>query len=227
MRPCTVAIIQVRLGSSRLPLKPLLAMRGLPLIDWVMTRVNRCKAVDKIVVALPDSELDDILLTHLEDNGAECFRGPESDVLARLAGAARWAEASEIVRICAHSPFVWWEAVDRLVDFFKTNLPDYAYNHLPVNNLWPAGLGAEIISRDMLEEIATLAGAPEQREDCFSYIWANQQKYSVATFDPTDPALRHPELLLNIDTVADFEKLARLPAWPSSSGKEIVMALAS
>ena len=52
----TVAIIQARLGSTRLPMKSLLTLRGHALIDWVVERVARASLLDEVVVACPDTE---------------------------------------------------------------------------------------------------------------------------------------------------------------------------
>lgn len=222
MRPCTVAVIQVRLGSARLPMKSLLALRGKPLIDWVTARLGRCKSLDRVVAALPDGELDDILAEHLEEQGVECCRGPEDDVLARILAAARWAGASEVVRICADNPLIWWEAVDRLVDFYKNTYPDYAYNHIPRNNLWPDGLGAEIVSMQTLESIAGQAALPTQREHCFNYIWDNPAQFRIGTFDPVEKELRRPDVKLDVDTTEDFRRLAGLAVFPDANASEIV-----
>ena len=153
----TVAIIQARVGSSRLPMKSLLCLRGHALIDWVVNRVSEAARLDGVVVAMPDTERDNVLQAHLDDCGVAVVRGSEQDVLSRFLLAARETHADRIVRICADNPFVWGEAIDRLVDFYNASNLDYAYNHIPRNNLWPDGLGAEILSRDLLEDIGKKA----------------------------------------------------------------------
>ncbi len=217
-----IAIIQARLGSTRLPLKSLLSLRGLPLIDWVTTRLARARKLDGLIVATPDTALDQVLHAHLKERNVPFMAGAEDDVLARFCQAARLSDAGLVIRVCADNPLIWGEAIDRLADFYAAKPCDYAYNHIPRNNLWPDGLGAEILSRDLLEEIAQKANTPAQREHCLNYLWDNQQSYRLATFDPEESWLRRPEIKLDIDRAEDFARLALMPLAPKMEAKEIL-----
>lgn len=218
------AIVQARLGSSRLPLKSLLCLRGLPVIDWVTSRLKRSQRLSQIIVATPDTALDAVLVEHLVRNDVQCVAGPEDDVLARFALAARAAQADHVVRVCADNPLVWWEAIDRLIGFYFAAGCDYAWNHIPRNNLWPDGLGAEIVSADLLYRIASSAELQSQREHCFNYIWDNAEKFSMRTFDPEEKWLCRPDLKLDLDSVEDFRKLALLPLNPEMDAWQICQA---
>lgn len=217
-----VAIVQSRLGSTRLPLKAFLNLHGKPLIDWTLERLAMATRLDGIVVAVPDTEMDALLQKHVEAGGFRCVAGSEDDVLARLVLAAQKANAGKIVRVCADNPLVWGEAVDRLVDFYGKNSCDYAYNHIPRNNLWPDGLGAEMISRDLLDEMDKKAREKSQREHCLNYIWDNSNDYRIATFDPAEDWLKRPDLKLDVDRPADYVRLAQRPLKPQMNAREIV-----
>lgn len=219
-----VAVVQARLGSSRLPLKSLLCLRDLPVIDWVTRRLAQARRVDGIMVAVPDTELDQALLEHLRRRGVPCMAGPEDDVLARFCLAARQAEAGLVVRVCADNPLIWGEAVDRLADFYEAANCDYAYNHIPRHNRWPDGLGAEILSRDLLERLNAEAKQPSQREHCLNYIWDNADSFRIATFDPVEDWLCRPDLRLDLDRPEDFRRLALLPLTPDMDARAIVEA---
>ncbi len=106
MKGPVVAIIQARLGSSRLPLKSLLCFRGSPVIDWVTTRVARSRKVDRVLVAIPDTELDAVLADHLAARRVACFRGDENDVLGRYVNAAASVDAGTVIRVCADNPLI-------------------------------------------------------------------------------------------------------------------------
>lgn len=222
--PRRIAIVQARLGSSRLPMKSLLCLRDVPVIDWVTQRLARARSLDGIMVAVPDTPLDLVLLEHLRRRGVPCMAGPEDDVLARFCMAARMADAGLVVRVCADNPLIWGEAVDRLADFHARGRWDYAYNHVPRNNLWPDGLGAEILSRDLLEELETKAVLPAQREHCLNHIWDNAARFSIGTFDPQEEWLRRPDLKLDMDRPEDFRRLALLPLHPQMDARAIVDA---
>ncbi|MBD5417799.1 MAG: NTP transferase domain-containing protein [Desulfovibrio sp.] len=219
-----VAIVQARLGSSRLPLKSLLTLRGLPIIDWVTGRLARARQLDGLIVAVPDTKLDRVLYEHLERHGVPVMAGPEQDVLARFAQAAKQTDAGLVVRVCADNPCIWGEAVDRLVDHYRKGGCDYAYNHIPRGNLWPDGLGAEILSRDLLDELDSRAKLESQREHCLNYLWDNAESYRIATFDPEEPWLRRPDLKLDVDSADDFRRLALLPLAPDMDAAQIIAA---
>lgn len=224
MKRNIVAIVQARLGSSRLPLKSLLCLRGLPVIDWVTTRLKKSRLLSRIIVAVPDTELDRVLIEHLKTAATDYIAGPEEDVLRRFVLAARATDADYIVRVCADNPLVWAEAIDQLIEFYAVNECDYAWNHVPRDNLWPDGLGAEIISAPLLYELDRLAQLPSQREHCLNYIRDNEASFRLATFDPVEPWLCRPDLKLDLDSPADFQKLALLPLNPHMNAAEIVAA---
>ncbi len=220
----TVAIIQARLGSNRLPMKSLLCLRGRALIDWVVQRVRSAQTLNRVVVACPQTPRDAVLAAHLRRQGIEVVEGSETDVLDRFLVAARSVHADRIVRVCADNPFIWGEAIDRLVRFYEAGSHDYCYNHIPRENLWPDGLGAEILSRELLEDIGRRATEPSQREHCLNYIWDNREQFDIATFDPEEEWLRRPDVKLDIDTADDFCRLAQLPVDVDADAQTIIAA---
>lgn len=217
-----VAVIQARLGSSRLPLKSLLTLNQSPIIDWVRERVGAARLVNRVIVAIPDAPLDAALAAHLRARGFEYMTGSETDVLGRFAKVARASDADLVLRVCADNPLIWGEALDRLIEFHKAGKFDYSYNHIPRNNLWPDGLGAEIVSRDLLDEMERKAREPSQREHCLNYIWDNADQFKIGTFDPEEDWLKRPDLKLDIDSPEDFVRLATLPIRKDLDAREIV-----
>ena len=213
----TCALVQARLGSIRLPMKSLLCLRGLPLIDWVVRRTAKSALLDRIVVATPDTPLDETLAAHVRerlmplDGRIAVFCGPEQDVLERFRAAGEAFGALRVVRVCADNPLIWGGEIDNLIRFFEATGCDYAYNHIPRNNRYPDGLGAEMLSFALLSELAAKATEPKHREHCLSYLWDHAQDYDIRTFDPPDPLLRRPELKFDIDSPEEFRRLALMP----------------
>ncbi len=222
----TVIVIQARLGSSRLPCKTLLTLHGLPVIDWVVHRCSLSKLADDLVVALPDTRWDDVLARHLQAEGIAIWRGPEQDVLTRMHDAAKAHGAEAVVRVCADNPLIWGEEIDNLISFYQRESTngdcDYAYNHIPKNNLYPDGLGAEITSFTIFAQMNAEAVLPSHREHCLNYLVENPQKFTIRTFDPPNSALHRPELRLDIDTAEDFINLALLDITPDITPEAIV-----
>lgn len=221
----TVAIVQARLGSSRLPMKSLLCLHGYPIIDWVTQRLSTARLLDKIIVATPDTPMDAVLREHLRSRNIAAMSGSENDVLSRFCDAARLTQADTVVRVCADNPLIWGEAIDRLLLFYSVTRCDYAYNHIPRNNLWPDGLGAEVLSADLLFDLERKAKTPGQREHCLNYIWDNAEQFRIATFDPEEPALRRPDIKLDVDTPQDFARLALAPLRIDMRADEVVQIM--
>ena len=220
----TVIVIQARLGSSRLPCKTLLNLHGLPVIDWVVGRCARSELADDLVVA--DTRRDEVLARHLRAQGVNTFRGSEQDVLSRMHGAAAAHGADLVVRVCADNPLIWGGEIDNLIRFYQREHTagncDYAYNHIPRNNLYPDGLGAEIVSFELFTKAMNEATLPAHREHCLSYIVDNPELFAIRTFDPLDPALHHPEMKLDMDTADAFINLALRDIRPDITPREIV-----
>lgn len=220
-----IAFIQARLGSSRLPGKSLRPFMGLPLIDWVLRRLALSRLLDGVLVCLPDGSGDDPLALHCETSGASFFRGPEEDVLRRFALALESTAATHVVRVCADNPFVWGPEIDHLIRHFQS-LPEqdraYAYNHIPLNNRYPDGFGAEMVSAALLRRLDAEASLPAHREHCLSYIRDNREQFIISTFDPPDERLRRPDVKLDIDTADDFARLERLGVTPLAPPEEVI-----
>lgn len=135
------AIVQARMGSTRLPGKVLHEVRGHVLIDLLLSRLARAERIDEIVLATTDKPVDDVLAAHVKALGYRVVRGSEDDVLSRYAKAAREAEAEIIVRITGDCPLVMPELVDEIIGQFQISQLDYISNIDPPT--YPDGLDIE------------------------------------------------------------------------------------
>ncbi|MBD79837.1 MAG: spore coat biosynthesis protein F [Crocinitomicaceae bacterium] len=205
-----VALVQARLGSTRLPNKMMLSLKGTPILQWVLHRLKKSTGIDEVVLATSTNEENDLICDLANELECPVYRGDEDDVLKRFYEAALTHEASHIVRICADNPLVSPAAIDQLIEFYFKNQPcDYAYNHIPRNNQFPDGLGAEMISVEILQTIHQLAKQKEEREHCFNYIVNRPEEFNISTFDPKETWLKRPELKFDVDTFDDYYKLQR------------------
>ena len=148
-----IAIVQARMGSSRLPNKSMLYLHGHPVIEWIFQRASMAREIDRLVFAIPQTGKDNPLACYLKTLGANLFRGSESDFIERFYEAAKKWQATRVVRISADCPFISGSEIDRLITFFKSGNYDFAYNNVPVNNCYPDGIGAEIMSFAVLEKL--------------------------------------------------------------------------
>ena len=217
-----IGVIQARIGSTRLPLKMMLSLHGKPIIEWVVRRVQKSQLLDDLIVAVPISEDNDILAKYLQELNVKVFRGSESDVLNRFYESVKNENATQIVRICADNPLIDGLEIDNLIEFYKNNPCDYAYNHIPKDNLYPDGLGAEIISFDLLKNLNEIVQMQHHKEHCLSYITDNKEKYVIKTFNPLESYLHYPELKFDVDTFDDYYKLAMKELNINTTSKEVV-----
>ena len=103
----TVAVIQARMGSSRLPGKVLLPLAGGRVIDHVVERASAIPGVDHVVVATSTRPIEDPLVAHVEARGrAQVVRGSESDCLSRFCLSQAESGADVLVRITADCPLL-------------------------------------------------------------------------------------------------------------------------
>src|SRR2546430_17033111 len=132
-KPRTVAIVQARMGSTRLPGKVMMKIAGRPLLVYLVERISRARTLDGIIVATTTNPRDNVIIEECERRGIPNFRGSESDVLSRYVSAARACAADVVVRVTADNPFTDPDSIDRVVDAIASGNADYAIEmNLPV-----------------------------------------------------------------------------------------------
>ena len=134
----TLAIVQARMGSTRLPNKVMLPINGVPLIELLLHRLALAKRIDHIIVATSNAHGDKPLAAHVRGLGYEVFEGSEINVLERFYQAAKAHEPEVVVRITGDCPLVDPELVDAMIAFFVTQEVDYLSNGNPPT--FPDGL---------------------------------------------------------------------------------------
>lgn len=171
-----VAIVQARMGSSRLPGKVLADLCGDTMLARVVARLRAAARVDDVVIATSVAPADAAVAREAARLGAACFRGPEADVLARYAGAARAARADAIVRVTADCPLLDPGVVDAVIAALRSGA-DYASN--TIQRTFPRGLDAEALHRGALEEIARRATSPAAREHVTAYVMEDPDRFRI------------------------------------------------
>lgn len=207
-----VGIVQARMGSARFPGKMLRLLGGRPLIQWVIERSLRAIQLDELVLATTTNRIDDELVSAAVRMGVTVIRGSEHDVLSRFVMAAKRSNASAVVRICADNPLIDPDEIDRLVNYYLQNRPDYAFNHLSrLGSKYADGFGAEIMSAEVLYEMDRAARQQDQREHLTKYIWDNQHAFQIGVIQAPN-FLAHEGLKFDVDTPEDLAALERVIA---------------
>lgn len=165
--PRTVAIIQARTGSTRLPRKTLAPVLDRPLLDLMLERVERARALSQIVLATTTLTRDDELVAIARGRGIETFRGSEQDVLSRYVGAATAARAEVVVRLTADCPLIDPAVIDHVVAVAHDTLGervDLVTNAPHAGSTYPDGMNVEVLTAQTLARVDALATAAEDRE---------------------------------------------------------------
>ena len=150
--------------SNRLPGKVLMDLTGRPMLAQQLRRLKKCTAVDDILVATTTHLTDKLVVDLARREGVGWFCGSEQDVLGRIVGAARQAQADVVARVTGDCPLIDPQVIDRVIGEL-TNHPsecDYASNVL--KRTYPRGLDVEALYWDTLLRIDRLAQSQPARE---------------------------------------------------------------
>ncbi len=170
------AIVQARMGSTRLPGKVLEELLpGKTLLSIMLTRIKQSKLVDQIIVATSNSKSNDAVQVEAQRNSVECFRGSgaEDDVLSRFVEAAMAFDAQNVVRLCADSPLHDGAIIDTCISEFlqRREQIDFLTNCLP--ETFPYGTAVEVFPIDVLLRLDRLSLDAFQREHVTQYFYQN------------------------------------------------------
>jgi spore coat polysaccharide biosynthesis protein SpsF (cytidylyltransferase family) len=197
-----LVIIQARTGSTRRPAKVLAEISGIPLLTWLVKRVQRATKTTGIVVATTEAPGDDAIVELCESLPVDVFRGDENDVLGRFVAAARQHEAETIVRVSADSPFIDGAIVDHVVERFRGASGSLHENISEPG--WPVGTAVEVLSIELLERLDREATEMADREHVTVYAYRHREGYELA-FAPPPDRWRAPNVRLCVDTEEDLE----------------------
>jgi spore coat polysaccharide biosynthesis protein SpsF len=226
--PHVVAIIQARMGSSRLTGKVLLDLAGEPMLARVVNRVRRSVTIDEVVIATTTEPAADRLAELCARRGWPCFRGSQDDVLDRYHRAAREHRAEVVVRITSDCPLIDPEVLDRVVGALESDGPpaDYACNFAP-RRTFPRGLDVEAMTRKTLDRLWTEDRNPAWREYVTQYLHHNLDRFVWRGVEHEHDL---SALRWTVDTPKDYELIRRIygaMGRDSFSWRDVLALLAS
>ena len=219
----TVAIIQARLGSTRLPGKVLKPLGQGIVLDHAIRRCKAIPSVDAVVIATTDREEDDAIIAAAERASALVHRGSAEDVLSRYAGAAKAANADVILRVTSDCPLIDPGICERVIRLRAEAGADYAANNMP--RLYPHGLDCEVFTREGLDRADREATATYDREHVTPWLRRTPDATRTGLIGPGWPALQQRWTL---DFPEDYEFFAALiPLLPQDrlAGMEEVLGI--
>lgn len=237
----TIATIEARMGSTRLPRKVVADLAGKPMLERLVERVARSRRLDQVVVATTTAPEDDEIEGLAHRLGAEAFRGSVDDVLGRVLGAAQAFGAIDVVVLTGDNPLVDPTLIDDVLAFYREGGYDYVTTtHMHHSKAWraertfPVGVSVQAFSTTVLADAASRTTDSVVRGHASFAIYDHPERYRLGAFEASGryAGWRHPELRLTVDTPEDlalmrvvFETL--YPGNPAFSTGEAIRLVAA
>lgn len=198
----TVAIIQARMASTRLPGKVLADLGGTPMLGWIVGAARMIPGVDEVVVATSDVADDDPIETWGKTENVRVVRGPLEDVLARFVKAADSVGAGIVLRLTADCPFLDPHVAGQVLALMRIEGADYASNTQPAT--WADGLDCEAVTIEALRQAATCATRPSDREHVTPFVYRHRASFRCVNLRCPIPGLEAHRW--TVDDPADLER---------------------
>lgn len=171
-----IALVQARMGSTRLPGKIMKTIGGVPLIELLLNRLAQAREIDEIVVATSVDPANTLMIEHVHSLGYACYLGSEDDVLDRFVCAAKVYQADVVVRITGDCPLIDPNLIDEAIGRFRDANVDYFSNIDPPS--YPDGLDIEVFTLAALIDANLSTCNPFDREHVTPYL-RNSGKYKT------------------------------------------------
>lgn len=174
-----VGVIQVRMGSSRVPGKAMLNFAGKPLIWHIVDRMRRVNGVSRIIIATSTAPENSVLRTFASDNDVGFYEHDgEDDLAGRIAGAIAGSTETHVLKTGGDCPLVDPFVMQKMVDIAMSESDaDFISNR--INWSYPLGLSADLISRSAIEWADTNLLLPKDREFFALYIRDHNEQFKV------------------------------------------------
>ncbi|WP_394234922.1 cytidylyltransferase domain-containing protein [Niallia oryzisoli] len=173
------AIIQARMGSTRLPGKIMKAVNGRTLLEYQLERVKYAKTIDQVIVATTIKETEQPILELCERLGIDYYRGSEEDVLSRYYEAAKNYHVDAVVRLTSDCPIIDPEVIDKVVNCYLNNQSSVDYVSNTLERTYPRGLDTEVFSFEALSKAYDEAVLSRDREHVTAYFYTNSNLFKL------------------------------------------------
>ncbi len=214
----TTVIVQARMGSSRLPGKVLAKLGDRTVLAHCLARATAVPGANAVCLATSELAIDDpVAETAAQSPGVTVFRGHETDVLSRYAGAARASNADIILRITCDCPLIDPVVCGEVLALRAKTGASYASNN--VTTEWPHGLDCEAFTRQALDAADAGATDPYDREHVGPWMRRATEAAAAHLPGPGAPAARHrwtldhPEDLAFLLALWPHLPAGRIPSW--------------
>jgi spore coat polysaccharide biosynthesis protein SpsF len=197
-----IAIIQARMGSTRLPGKCMKRIMGKSLLYYQINQVKKVKLIDSIVVATTNNSKDNVISNFCKKEKVNCFRGSEKNVLKRYFDAATFFKANIIIRLTSDCPLIDPEIIKKTIEKFLSNKYDYVSTTCPVHDAtYTDGMDVEIFNYFNLLKAYKLCNNKVEKEHVTTFFWKRPKQFRLFRLD-LDKSYRNYRL--TVDYIEDF-----------------------
>ena len=194
------AIVEARMGSSRLPGKILKEANGKVILSLLIERISKVKEINTVIVATTINQKDDVLVEFCKNNGINYFRGSEDDVMGRVLGAASHYHIDTIVEITGDCPLIDYNIISQVLNSYIHNKFDYVSNA----NIrsYPDGMDVQVFSKNILSDSYLKATTSIEKEHVTLHIRKSDFYSKMDLIAPTNQF--YPDLGLTLDEESDY-----------------------
>lgn len=217
-----IAVIQARLGSSRLPGKVLAPLLGKPMLQWQLERLAFSKRLSRVAIATSTLPQDDLIAEFCRERSIACYRGSELDVLDRFHGATlalldhQSLNDATIIRLTGDCPLIDPYLLDDGIDEFSRLMATEGCRYLGYAEDMPDGMNFEIFTWQALDEAQREARDPFEREHVTPFLWRNPARYGVKKFGKLGLV---PGLHFSVDNPQDLELVREILSRQEKAGQ--------
>lgn len=199
------AIVQARMSSKRLPGKVLRNILGKPLLGYVLDRVERSEHISEVIVATSMESEDDSVAQYCRERKTAVYRGELADVASRFVEISEGYSLDAFVRICADSPLLDQNIINRAFEIYFDSRPDIVTN--VAKRSYPKGQSVEVLRAETFCQSYRAMVSPVEKEHVTSYFYKYENDFNIINFKYEDD-LSHVQL--SVDTEEDLESIQNI-----------------
>lgn len=170
-----VAIIQARMGSTRLPGKIMTDLCGRPMLWHIVNRVRQSRYIDDVIIATSVEQGDNAVEQMAKENKISVWRGSQNNVLERFYDCATHYKADVVVRLTGDNALVDAGIIDMGISYFQEN----EYDYICYRQGLPLGMAAEIFTYDALKQAYESAEDAQCLEHVTPYLYKNPNLFRI------------------------------------------------
>lgn len=222
MKKKIVAIIQARIGSTRLPRKAMKLIMGKPMLSHQIEQIKKSKEVTQIVVATTNLKKDNTIISFCEKNKINWYAGSEKNVLERFYFTSLKYKADIIVRLTSDCPLIDPNIIDKAIRIFNAGNYDYVSNTCPSKGAtYTDGMDVEVFDFFSLLTAYLKCKKKSDREHVTHFFWKKKSQFKIFRFDLKK---NYRFYRLTVDYIEDFILIKKIIVYFKKKKKKITFS---